>query len=182
MRKNLICLLMCLFAINTFAQPEKGFTVGIDYRWCVKPTLKKSSDFMSSDFVSTFGYQFNKYLSVRVPVSREIALFDKDGLKTWVSNQVLGLGMGVNVFVREDGAGFFELNASAGSTLDGDDTWKYAYYDAGFNIVLGQTIKANLGFGARYYDARRGKNRLTMYGILGLQVNINATFKKILAK
>jgi hypothetical protein len=181
MKKIIFCLLACFFATNSFAQITKGFVVGIDHRSCFKPSFKTSREFMSLDYVSTFGYKFNKYLSVNIPIGAETALFERDGIKTWINNGTLGLGLGF-AFTSEDGAESLEIKASAGSTLNGDDNWKYAYYDAGFNVVIGKDIQAILGFGVRYYDARRDKNRTTMYGSLGLRVNLNSILKDIFSK
>ncbi|MDR1983970.1 MAG: hypothetical protein LBQ28_04005 [Prevotellaceae bacterium] len=182
MRKITLVLVICLFTANLFAQEKQeesnfltklfdnGFLMSMEFRTGSNPTFKKAKSFQNSDWITSFGYNFNKTLSAYIPIGMETALFEQDGERDWKESETLGLGLSFKIFKREDGAGFAALNVSAGRAISGDKDWKYTYYDVGFNMSAGiKYLKGMLGFGFRFYDAHKNvKNRNAIYLSLGL--------------
>jgi hypothetical protein len=178
MKKNTFCLLLILFsfAANTFAQTStKGFMGMFEYSGNeTNLTNLKGKDFKSHNIIISAGYNFNKYISARIPLATEIALFEKDDIRDHAVNTTLGLCVGFNIInTAED---LLEINVSTGNTLFGKYDWKYMYYDCSIN--WGNAFKAypkfkyNIGLGLRYYNAHRDiENRMVLYAKLGFRIN-----------
>ncbi|MDR2065001.1 MAG: hypothetical protein LBP85_04760 [Prevotellaceae bacterium] len=181
MKKNLtysiIAVLFFCIGTNVFAQEksnfltkllDKGFLMTMDFRMGTNPSFKKTKTFRTSDWIFGVGYNFNKYLSARIPVGiKEEAMFEEDGVRDWKQSETLGLCLGFKIDPR------MELNVSAGSSISGDNDWKYTYYNAGINIQTNaKYCNGTLGFGFRFYDARKNiKNRNAVYLALGLRIS-----------
>ncbi|MDR1984115.1 MAG: hypothetical protein LBQ28_04760 [Prevotellaceae bacterium] len=174
MKKTVFYLLICLFTTNTFAQTEKPikFMGTFEYRGSAGGfTNLKGKDFKSYDWVVSVGYNFNKYLSARIPMGIEVALLEKDDVRDHAVNSTLGLCVGFNAInTSED---LVEINVSSGNTVGGKYDWKYMYHDFGVNWASGKTkIRWNIGLGLRYYNAHRDmENRMILYGTLGFRMN-----------
>jgi hypothetical protein len=177
MKKSIFCLIICFFTVNVFAQEksnfltklfDKGFLMTMDFRTGTNPSFKKTKTFRTSDWIAGIGYNFNKYLSARIPIGiTEEAMFEEDGVRDWKKTETLGLCLGFNVDAR------MELNVSAGSSISGDKDWKYTYYDAGINVhTNGKYCNGALCFGFRFYDTHKNiKNRNAVYISLGLRLS-----------
>jgi hypothetical protein len=176
MKKYVFYLLLIFLSINTFAQTAtKGFMGTFEYSGNGPNfTNLKGKDFQSSNIIISAGYNFNKYISARIPLATEIALLEKDDIRDHAVNSILGLCAGFNIInTAED---LLEINVSAGNTLFGKYDWKYMYYDCGINwgnaFKVYPKFKWNIGLGLRYYNAHRDmENRMVLYGKFGFRIN-----------
>jgi hypothetical protein len=182
MKKIILILFICILSANLNAQEKKNFVQKlVDKGFMMSATIDgggkflslKGKGFTSLELTTAFGYNFNKYLNARIPIRSETALFEEDGVRDWAQTGTLGLGIGIIPFRFEEDneKGLIELYIAAGSTLAHKYEWQYTYYDFGINFANGKIVKYQVGFGLRYYDARKSDNRMTIYASLGLRLN-----------
>ena len=182
MKKIVLILCICATCISVKAQEkknfmqklaDKGFMFSSEVRTGGNFLNLKGKDFTVFDFIHSFGYNFNKYFTIRVPVDGEIALFEKDGVRDWARNGTIGLSLGVIPirFEKDGSKDLVELYIAAGSTYAHKYDWQYTYYDFGINFADGKVSKFQSGIGIRYYTARKSDNRMTVYVSLGYRFN-----------
>lgn len=133
----------------SFSSPKfKPFEVGIDLGYYVIHKL----------FVSTY-------------FESSVGLFKREGVKTYRTNETLGVGLGYNILSFDGGV--LDIRGKYGTTLENKD-WKYTYYDAGVFYNLGkQKVKPTFGVGVRYYDSKNSHvdDYLRVYASLGFKFN-----------
>ena len=178
MKKIILILCICATCIGVKAQEKKNFRQKLlstaDLR--VGGLDLKGKGFAALDLTVSWGYNFNKYINARIPVGLETALFKEGGVRDWAYNGTLGLGLGIIPFRFEDDDEKYllELCIAAGSTYRHEYDWQYTYYDFGVYLADGKICsnrKGQVGFGIRYYDARKSANRMTFYVSFGYRIN-----------
>ncbi len=132
-----------------------------------------SKPFTSAEMQIVNGYNFNKRLTLKIPLDVAVNLFDyADGGKDHYLNTTLGLGISYNI-VNGKEWGSVELALTSGSAL-GESALYYLYYDAGvrWNMFHVRT-KMYVGLGVRYYDTRKAgyPDYMKMYAALGFRFN-----------
>ena len=179
MKKIVLILCICATCISVKAQEKKNFVQKLIDKGFMSSTdirVGNGEGFTALDITVPFGYNFNKYINARIPVGSETVLFEEEGVRDWAHNGTIGLGLGIIPFRFEDDGdnGFIELYIATGTTYKHKYDWQYTYYDFGLSFAngkVGSSRRSQIGFGVRYYDARKSENRITAYISFGIRLN-----------
>jgi hypothetical protein len=141
-------------------------------------SLNDSDDeLVTRDFAVSFGYDFSKRFTAKIPLTLSTGLFknDKSGVKSYETTGTIGVGAGYNIVVKPSYK--LQLSGEIGNTLSGDDDkWNFFYYDAGCKFYLGKTTDrvnaiAGLGVKQMFTDEKSSVDFAVPYVSIGFRLN-----------
>ncbi len=169
MKKILLLSVLALSACTVGRAQEKGLT----YSWWTQTGFHMSGTpkLLAVDVAAAPGYAFNHRWFVRGHIEAAFDMLHRNEHKTYLTNALLGAGVGYNIVARK--ANLLDVTLSAGNSLNSNQ-WNYTWIDLGLHLGYNlYTAKPFFGLGARYYGSHTAGygDQWNIYVAFGVRFN-----------
>ena len=174
---NFIIYFLFFSTLTAFGQKINKHYVELGSSIGLTSLNDSDNELVTRDLNVSFGYDFSKRFTAKIPLTLSTGLFKNDKLntKTYETMAAFGLAGGYNFIVKPKYK--LQFSGEIGNSLSNDDDkWSFFYYDASCKLYLGETVNrtnAIIGLGVKqmFSDEKSSIDFLVPYVSVGFRLN-----------